>query len=528
MPKLHVFTAGLSTETNSFSPLVATAADYTVQRGGVPDGPATPFESPLQVWRTKTREQAGWNLTESLNAFAMPSGRTVKRVYEDFRDEIIRDLRAAMPVDIVLLNLHGSMEADGIFDCEGDLLSRVRAVVSECGKSCAVGAELDLHCHPTEAMVSSADALVIYKEWPHIDSRERAAELFEIAKGTAEGRVEPVMSLFNTRVLGLFPTTREPMKAFVSEMVRAEALPGVLSVSLAHDHQWTDVPGLGARMLVITDERTADPHTGHSLAKSLGTQFYAIRDEAAQRFPSLKEGLSQAAELPPSQWPVVLVDVPDNPGGGGPGDGTFVLKALIEAGKQRVSEKHGNHLSAALMLWDNNVARVCAGAGVGSRLHVRLGGKAGPVSGDPLDLKIQVTAVHQALTQQFLGGVLQMGDAVALRVLEHGGESCANEIDVVVITERSNTTTPECFEKLGIDVKQKHILVPKTLNNCKPGFDRVATNFIWIDYHGGCCTGDVRAIAFEHLDLPMYPWQHDPLGIDGDEDTASQHKKPRL
>ena len=47
---------------------------------------------------------------------------------EEFRDEILTQLRAAMPVDGVVLGLHGAMVAHGYDDVEGDLLSKVRHV----------------------------------------------------------------------------------------------------------------------------------------------------------------------------------------------------------------------------------------------------------------------------------------------------------------------------------------------------------------------------------------------------------------
>ena len=68
-----------------------------------------------------------------------------------------------------------------------------------------------------------------------------------------------------------------------------------------------------------------------------------------------------------------------------------------------------------------------------------------------------------------MGAPVPMGDAVALRVLEREG----GPLDIVVLTQRSNTTSPECYEKLRIDPLAKQILVAKTLNNCRPGFDRV-------------------------------------------------------
>ena len=46
------------------------------------------------------------------------------------------------------------------------ILQRVRGIV---GDHVPIGAEIDPHCHITEAMIGNATALVAYKEYPHID-----------------------------------------------------------------------------------------------------------------------------------------------------------------------------------------------------------------------------------------------------------------------------------------------------------------------------------------------------------------------
>ena len=71
-----------------------------------------------------------------------------------------------MPVDIVLLGLHGAMVAEGYDDCETDMIDRVRQIV---GPDVKIGVELDLHCDVTQAMIDTADAIVLYKEYPHTD-----------------------------------------------------------------------------------------------------------------------------------------------------------------------------------------------------------------------------------------------------------------------------------------------------------------------------------------------------------------------
>ena len=151
---MKTFIACLGTETNTFSPMptgLATFEETMLYRGDATRRPADAFSLPLHVWRRASEERQG-TVTESLAAFAQPAGLTVRGVYEALRDEILADLRAALPVDIVLLSMHGAMTAEGYPDCEGDLLARVRGIV---GPDTVVGAELDLHCSITGAMVDN-------------------------------------------------------------------------------------------------------------------------------------------------------------------------------------------------------------------------------------------------------------------------------------------------------------------------------------------------------------------------------------
>ena len=183
-PARRLFTAALGTETHTYAPLPTDHAAFVshyLARGGAHDSEPHDFAAPLVRWRARA-DALGWQVSESLCTFATPAGVTVKRVYEAFRDEILRDLEAAMPVDAVLLNLHGAMVADGYDDCEGDLVTTIRARV---GADVPIGVELDLHCHVSRAFMDASTAVIAYKEYPHIDFNERAEELFTIVEGRA-------------------------------------------------------------------------------------------------------------------------------------------------------------------------------------------------------------------------------------------------------------------------------------------------------------------------------------------------------
>lgn len=194
---------------------------------------------------------------------AQPLGVTVQSAWEALRDELLDDLRAAMPVHAAILPLHGAMVAERCDDCEGGLIARVREIV---GSRVPTGVELDLHCHVSERMLAQADVLIAYKGYPHTDILARLEELWRLVLATAEGRVRPVTAVADCRMVSFWHTTREPMAGFVRRMKALEREPGVLSVSFGHGFPWGDVAGNGAKVWVVTDGKRA---LGERLAGTL-------------------------------------------------------------------------------------------------------------------------------------------------------------------------------------------------------------------------------------------------------------------
>ncbi|HET6224343.1 MAG TPA: M81 family metallopeptidase, partial [Dongiaceae bacterium] len=246
-----IFTATLGTETNTFASIPTghqLFEETCLFRKGSYGKNVPMFGAPLAVWRGRA-EAKGWQVVESLCAFAMPAGRTVKKVYEAFRDEIIADLKAALPVDGVFLSMHGAMVAEGYDDCESDILAHVRKAV---GPDVPVGVELDLHCNIGEGTLRDATALVLFKEYPHVDVPERADDLFTVMEGAIEGRTRPVMAAWDCKMIGVFHTTRQPMRGFVDKLQAMEGKDGVLSLSIAHGFPWSDIKEMGSKVIAIT------------------------------------------------------------------------------------------------------------------------------------------------------------------------------------------------------------------------------------------------------------------------------------
>ena len=485
---MRVFVAGLQMETNTFAPWPTGLRGF--EEGGIRRGAAVlagqaSDHKTAQLWRDLCVRD-GHDFTAGLFAWAQPSGPIVQAVYEGLRDEIVTAVRSEGPFDVVLLFLHGAMVSTACDDCEADLVRRVRGVV---GDKAVIGVELDPHCHLTQPLIDVADAVILMKHYPHDDYLERAVELYGVCLAKARGEARPTSALFDCRMVGFYPTTQEPMMSLVERFGEVERQPGVLSVSFAHGFPWGDTPDTGSRVLVITD---GDPALAAELSKQIGREIYAAREALLPRFPSVDEALTEALATPGL---VVVADTADNAGGGAPGDNTSLLKAMLDRG-----------ITAAALgaIWDPIAAIACADAGVGARLQLRIGGKSGLSSAQPLDVEATVRSVRERHHQTGLGNSrTDMGLSVWIEV---GG------IDVVLNSIRTQVFSPDAFTGLGIDLTPKKIVAVKSSQHFQGGFAPIAAKVIQAATHGAIQM-DFAALPYvKKSDLSFHPRVDDPLG----------------
>jgi microcystin degradation protein MlrC len=478
---MRVFSASLATETNTFAPMPTGIASFK-DRGYFPAGQhpdaLTIYSGPLWAARIRGKEK-GWTLLEGMVAGAQPSGTTTRHAYETLRDEMLTDLRAALPVDMVLLGLHGAMVADGYDDCEGDMLARVRQIV---GPDVVVGAELDPHNHLTAAMVDNANVMVSFKEYPHTDVLERGLELVDICAAAVEGKVKPVHAMVDCDIIVTVHTSREPARSFVQRMQALEGKDGVLSVSLTHGFSWGDVPEMGTKVLVYTD---GDQAKADALARQLANEVIAMRDGLTVNYPGIDASLDEALAF--DGGPVVLADGADNPGGGAASDATFILRRMLERGID----------NAALgPMWDPIAVRIAFDAGVGARLQMRIGGKISPLSGDPLDLDCTVKALQHDLVMTGLSNTpTAMGDCALVEVAG---------IQIVLITRRNQAMGTDLFTQLGCDLAAKKIVVVKSSQHFYASYSKVAKHVIYAGAPGAV-TLDLTTLPYRKARLPKWP-----------------------
>ena len=483
---MRIFVAGLMTETSSFSAVPTSIrsfqnAVFFRPKSLTPD--PEPFAYDLIGYGTflrKARER-GYPAYTSLHAFAEPGAPSSREDYESLRDEILADLRRAMPVQMVTLFLHGAQMAQGYDDCEGDILRRAREIV---GEDCFVGALLDLHGNASQAMLDAANALVACRLYPHTDFDSRAEHLFDIAERFARGEIRTKHYFHRLPMLGIFYTTLPEMAALDGEADAVQALPGIHSVSLMHGFPWADQPDTGAGVIVVAQPGHAD---APDLARRLARRFFSARDETRSLRRSIDEILDEIDRRPPGGT-FVVADAADNAGGGAGSDSTFILRRLIERGAQ----------DAALgMIWDPVAVTFAYDAGVGSTFKIRLGGKTGPFAGDPLDVQVTVLAVCDEVRQvdPAGGNVLPIGRAALLKI---GG------VVVVANSLRQQVYDPGCFTGLGVDLTSKRIVVVKSTQHFHAGFAPLATRVFYCETPGSL-TLDFDSNMFKRLARPIWP-----------------------
>jgi microcystin degradation protein MlrC len=487
---VKVFMAGLATETNTFSPLPTglVAFERELFRGDGSRLPPRLGNIPLIEWR-RMAETAGYSVVESISTFAQPAGVTLRPVYEGLRDTILSDLRAAMPVGMVLLFMHGAMVAEGYDDCEGDTLARVREIV---GPDTVVGIELDLHCHLTEQMTAVATAIVTYKEYPHTDIAHRARDLFALCARAQRGEVQPVIACYDCRMINMWRTPQEPMRSFVQRMQALENKDGILSVSFGHGFPWGDVADVGAKILVVAD---GDHERASSLARQLGQEIWSLRHQTTIRHDTIDEAIDAALAAPTGPW--VLADVADNAGGGAPSDNTAILARLVQ---RRVRN------AATGCYWDPVAAQICFDAGIGAILDLRVGGKCGVASGTPIDLRVTVRGLVEEHSQGGLsGGRAPFGPSAWVE---------ADGIHIVLTSLREQTLSPDAFTGLGCTLDDKAVVVVKSIQHFFAGFAPIAPKIRYVAAPGAI-PPNFENIPYTKRTVPYWPRVEDPFAAVG-------------
>lgn len=433
--------------------------------------------------------QSGMELVPLYWTYGSSGGLPAKQTYVALKERLLQPLRAALPLDGVLLSLHGAFSAEGVDDADGDILQAVRMIV---GPSCPIIAVHDLHSNISPLMVSAADALIVEKTYPHTDMAVRGEEAARLMFRTLRGEVRPTMGY---RPLPLFwsaahmITSKHPMKRAMEELDRTLEHPAVLTASLSVGYQWADSPIVGTSTVVVTDN---DRRTAQASADAFAKWIWDRRT-IWQREPVTPEQALKAGERT-SCYPIILADQADNTGGGAPGDSTEILRLFVE---RRLRD------AAVLYVVDPETATAAHRAGVGAKIDVHVGGKSHPLLGPPVSMHAEVMALSDGRFTydgpMWAGKEDFAGTSALLR---------QNDIYVVVITCPRQPVDLSFTRNLGLDCRRLRYICVKSTGHFRSGFEPIAGSIYNVDA-AGLLTHEFRRLPFRRLGRKIYPIDRD-------------------
>ena len=448
---------------------------------------------------SRTRSGLGGILAscESIGALAapliwsatQPSGTIEHSAYVELKRMFLDSLEEAMslsPLDALSLDLHGAGVVQGIEDLEGDLGLSIRKVV---GREVPIVVTLDLHAHISQVMVDVFDVMIGYRLYPHTDMWETGYEATQLIPSLLHKSLQPHTHVEYLPMLLPTSTTDAGHPAALMNEVTAkiEAWPGVVDCSVFHGFPYTDVSGNGVYVVTTTN---GDPVTATSASQQAATWIWDHRDDFRIEQPTPE----QAVQIASSHLlrPVVINETSDNCGAGAPGDGTHLLRAMLDA-----------KLTEAVFgfICDPEVAQQAHNAGVGTTIHVRLGGKHGSLHGEPIEADAYIKSLTDGrfvLTAMSAGDTRSIG--LAARLVIDG-------VDVIVGSARMQTFDPELFLLHGIDVLRYQTVALKSSQHFRAGFRDLAARIVTADSPG---LSTLRVDAFERHQSTRPLWPIDP------------------
>jgi microcystin degradation protein MlrC len=433
----------------------------------------------------KALENEDIDIVPVLATQAHPCGLVKREMFEFVKARLTKTVEAHPDANGILLGLHGAMVSEVAPDSEGELLKALRGVV---GPKTPIVATLDLHGNVTPQMVANANVFFPYESYPHIDCFDRGYEAGSCILKMIREKISPVMKLRRIPVLAHFvETASEPHVSLLLKVHKWKDDSRVINASYLHGFPWSDIQDAGISVLATTN---GDDEMADRIADEMAKTIWMLRDKFQKELFSPEEAVVMAMRFPAG--PVIIADVADNPGGGGSGDSTFILRALKKAGATNVG---------FAVIPDPLAVQQAIEKGVGQKVSLSLGGKLAPqeISGGPIEISGTVKTIADG--RFYNKGPMMTGlqnNIGRTVVVDSDG------IDIVIPEWRMQPFDAEVFRRLGIEPSEKKILVLKSAVHFRASYQAMAQKIIEVDTpeYG---TMNFESLPFKNIQRPVYP-----------------------
>ncbi|HWB10962.1 MAG TPA: M81 family metallopeptidase [Pirellulales bacterium] len=487
----RVLLAGLFHETHTFLDGRTTLDDFQIRHDKellAAAGDGSPLAGVLE-----SADAYDWALIPTVDYRAVPGPTVDHAVLERFWQDFVAIAEPALArgIDGIYLVLHGGMVTNSCLDVEGDLLARIRGLPGAANVPlCGV---VDLHANFTEQMARWSNGLIAYRENPHADARRAAADAAELLNRLMRSGERPA-TVWEHPPLMWPPTgtstADNPMSTLEAAARNLEVdEPHFLAVNVFAGFSFADMPDTGVSFTAVT---LGDPEEAHTQLRHLSRWAVDHQEQGNRIEAPLAEVLPRLVEH--DRGPVLLVEPSDNIGAGAPGDGTAILRALVE---------HKIGPAAVAVCDPQSVARL-ASVPIGGRTTLEIGGKGHPLSGPPFTAEVELISRSD--------GRFRLEDPQSHLASMSGvrfdmGASAVVRRDRVTILLTSHRTPPfdlGQWRSQGVAPETMFVIGVKAAVAHRRAYDPIAVASYLVGTPGPC-SSDLRSLPYRHVRRPIFP-----------------------
>ena len=486
--KKRVLFAGLFHETHTFLSGTTGLDQFAVLAGQEMlqcEGDSSPMGGALACAR-----KFGWEVVPAVDMRAAPGAMVEDEVVETFSQQLLEAAKAQTSLDGVYLVLHGAMVSQSCDDVEGEVLTRLRAVI---GEDVPVFGVFDLHANFTQRMAEGANCLVAYRENPHTDAREAAMIAAHLLQRCFTTNEVPRMHWQHPPLM--WPptgtgTAAEPMRSLEALARKTEAeSPEFWSVSVCAGFSFADTAETGVSFVIAS---TGSAERAREALQTLSDLAWEKRAEGNVTDAPLEQVMAQIDPPPPGL--TVLVEASDNIGGGAPGDGTGLLRALVERKAQR----------AAICINDPLAVQRLRGCEKGENVVLEIGGRGSELDAGPLTLEVELLRCSegrfeledkQSHLASMSGDHFDMGPCALVR--HHG-------ITLLLTSRKTPPFDLGQWRSQGVEPAELSIIGVKAAVAHRRAYDAIAARMLWVDTPGPC-TSRLKNLPYRKLRRPTFP-----------------------
>ena len=485
---MRIFVGGISNETNTFSPILMDIAQFkkAIWLEGEDIYKVKNTSKETRGTLDYLEEQSDVEIVPGFVAHGVTAGPVKAEDYRIMSDKLIESLEKSMPVDGVVLNMHGAMQSEDCFDCEGDIFERVRKVV---GKDVPITSSFDLHACITQQIMDNLDGMAAFQTYPHTD---HARSGYDAAKACVElvrsketpSKIYLTIPLIlavencNTENGPIVPAIKMTKELLLNE--------NVMSGALCLTQPWLDVPDLGCQIAMFVRKGEEDSIKAKMI--EIITYIWDNRKQFEVYVPGIDEALEESKNC---KTPVCISELGDIVSAGGACDSTVALSALLKRSDLR---------PACVVVMDKNAVAKAVEAGTGSKCEFTVSGVENMGYNAPVTFTAQILFFNSdkvaPVGNTEKGMEFDMGMRVTLKT---------DDDLYIIVSEYPNYNHDKAMmTTMNVKPENMKIIMQKTHQMFKEGYRDVMGSALYADTPG-YTDRNIPRLPFKNVRHPIYP-----------------------